>query len=131
MDKKSLHKIVWLVQIILAAMFLVAGVMKTFAPIEQLAQQMPWAGAVPPFLVRLIGFTQLLGAVGLILPSMLRIIPVLTVWAAAGLLLTMVLAFGYHLVNHEMDSIGPNIVLGLLAGFVVWGRLRGARIESR
>ena len=129
-SSKRLHKTLWYIQIILAAMFLLAGGMKTFAPIDQLAQQMPWAGAVPAGLVRFIGITQLLGAVGLILPSMLRIVPVLTVWAAAGLVITMTLAFVYHVVNQEMDSIVPNIVIGILAGFVAWGRIRAAKIES-
>lgn len=125
-----LHRVLWLVQVVLAAMFLFAGGMKTFAPIDQLAQQMPWAGAISPILVRFIGITQLLGAIGLILPSLLRIRPALTVWAAAGLMLTMALALLYHLINREFDSILPNIVIAILSGFIVWGRSSVAKIED-
>ena len=82
----------WGAQILLGLAFGMAGVMKTTMPIAELAQKMVWPGALPPAMVRFIGTSELLGAIGLILPSLTRIKPRLTPLAAAGLALIQVLA---------------------------------------
>src|SRR5215218_5810365 len=94
---QALHIALWIVQVILAAMFLMAGFMKATQPIEQLSAMVPWARQVPLALVRFIGISEFLGAVGLVLPSLLRIKPQLTPWAATGIAAIMVLALIFHL----------------------------------
>jgi putative oxidoreductase len=79
-------------------MFLMAGFSKSTQPIEQLSQMMPWTGQVPVGLVRFIGVSEFLGAVGLLLPSQRRIKPQLSVWAALGIATVMVLALIFHVV---------------------------------
>src|SRR5712692_9135189 len=59
----------WIVQGVLALLFLFAGGMKLVMPIEALTEQMPLPGAF----VRSIGVAEVLGAMGLILPGLLRI----------------------------------------------------------
>lgn len=113
----------WIVQGILAAMFLMSGSMKTFKSIDELAPKMPWVKEVPSWQVRFIGITQLLAAFGLILPKLTGILPVLTPVAALGLVLTMVSAAIFHLKRNEMQAIGINMALLLLALFVAVGRL--------
>ena len=71
----------WILQVALAGMFAMSGVMKVTMPIEQIVTMMPWA-ADAVWLVRFIGISEVLGAVGLILPSLLRVRPSLTVVAA-------------------------------------------------
>lgn len=121
----------WVAQVLLAALFGMAGFMKSFTPIEELVKQMPFAEVGGGALVRFIGISELAGAVGLILPALTRIKPVLTGLAGLGLTVVMVLAIGYHLVRYEFSSLPMNIVLGGLAAFVAWGRLRRAPIAPR
>jgi putative oxidoreductase len=128
---RGLHIGLWVVQAILALLFGFAGVSKTTQPIAQLAQQLVWPGDVPPGLVRFIGLSELLGALGLILPSLTRIKPGLTPLAAAGLVTVMVLASAFHLTRGELGGVAFNLVLGSAAAFVAWGRYRKAPIAPR
>jgi putative oxidoreductase len=119
----------WAVQILLAAAFGMAGVMKTTLPIDQLAAKMVWPGALPPGLVRFIGASELTAALGLILPSLTRIKPVLTPVAAIGLDVIMLLALAFHATRGELHALPVNLTLGGLAAFVAWGRLKKAVIR--
>lgn len=114
----------WVLQSLLAAAFGMAGAMKTFTPVDQLAAQMTWVAAVPAFVPKLAGISEILGALGLILPSALRIQPKLTPVAAGGLALVMVLAAGLHASLGEWGALAPNFVLGGLAAFVAYGRTK-------
>lgn len=127
---KTWHVCLWIVQILLAGMFLMIGWMKTVTPIEELSRTVSIAAEVP-VLIRFIGVSELAAGLGLLLPAALRILPRLTVLAAAALSLVMVLAILFHLMRGEYSAIGTNIVLGTLAGLVAWGRLYKAPIASR
>jgi len=119
------------VQIILAVMFGFAGAMKAATPMPVLLQKMAWVGSVPSGPVRFIGVCELAGALGLILPAATRIKPHLTALAATGLLAIMVLAVPFHISRGETKLIAAPATLGMLAGFVAWGRLRKAVIAPR
>ena len=56
----------WIVQGLLALLFLFAGGMKLVLPIEALTEQMP----LPGLFVRFIGVAEVLGAIGLIVPGL-------------------------------------------------------------
>jgi hypothetical protein len=121
----------WVVQILLALFFGMAGFMKTTQPIPELAEKMVWPGVVPAALVRFIGLSELAAALGLILPAVTRIKPVLTPLAGAGLAVIMVLAAIFHAARGEFGALPTNVVLGALAAFVAWGRFRKAPIPPR
>ncbi len=128
---KGLRVGLWVVQGLLAATFLAAGLMKISAPVEQLQASMPWvSGAMGPA-VRFIGAAEVLGALGVILPAATRIKPSLTPLAALGLAAVMVLASLTHLVRGELPMVPVTAVLGGLAAFVAWGRARRAPIAPR
>jgi hypothetical protein len=129
--RKGLHVGLWVAQGLLAAAFLMAGGMKVSAPLEELQAQMPWVTGALGGAVRFIGVVELLGALGLILPAATRVLPKLTPLAASGLLTVMILASATHLSRGEYSMIGANVVLGALAAFIAWGRLRKAPIEGR
>ncbi len=112
----------WIVQILLALAFAMAGIMKVTQPIDRLETRMEWVKDVGPRGVPLIGSLEILGAIGLILPAVTGILPWLTPVAAAGLALTMVGAMITHGRRGEYSGIGVNVVLLLLALFVVYGR---------
>jgi uncharacterized membrane protein YphA (DoxX/SURF4 family) len=125
-----MHILLWVVQILLACAFGMAGVMKSTQPVEALVQGgIAWAGQMPLAMVRFIGVSELLGAIGLILPAATKIKPLLTPLAALGLLTIMILAMAFHLSRGEVQATPINIVLGGLAAFIAWGRTKKAPIR--
>ena len=123
-SSKGLNITLWIVQVMLALIFLSAGFFKIAMPVEQLAQQMVWPGDVPVLLLRFIGVAEFLAGIGLILPSVLRIKPFLTPLAGAGLVAIQVLAILFHLVRGEFAIIMLNFTLVLLSFFIAWGRYK-------
>ena len=110
----------WVVQGVLAALFLFTGGIKLVLPLGELTRQFP----LPGLFVRVIGVAEVLGALGLILPGALRIRPVLTPLAALGLGVVMIGATVFTLiVGGGVLTVVP-ISVGLLAAFVAYGRTR-------
>jgi uncharacterized membrane protein len=112
----------WIVAAVLAALFGIAGILKSTQPKERLQPNLPWVEDFSTGTVRLIGVSELAGALGLILPAATGIAPILTPLAATGLAVIMVLAALTHVRRKEPGGIVFNAVLFLLAAFVAWGR---------
>ncbi len=127
----TLNVILWIVQVILAGTIGMAGVMKTTTPIDELAARMAWAGDIPAALVRFIGISEFLAAIGLLLPSIVKIRPSLTIWAALVIVIVMILALILHISRCEFSNIPMHLCLALLAGFVAWGRSQQAVIHPK
>ena len=130
-NNKTLNIALWVAQVLLAAMFLMAGIMKATQPIEELSQSMTWGNDFSAGMVRFIGISELLGGIGLLLPALLRIKPIFTPLAALGLFIIMVLAFIYHISNAEYQALGINLILGAIAVFIAWGRYKKAPIQPK
>jgi DoxX. len=114
--------ILWIVQILLALLFLLAGSMKFIMSVEDMNAQSKIP--LPGLFIHFIGVCEILGAIGLILPWLLKIRPGLTPLAASGLVIIMM---GAVVITVAGGDIAPAIlpaVLGLLAAFVAWGRSR-------
>jgi putative oxidoreductase len=129
--RTGLHVALWGGQVLLAALFGGAGFAKLTTPIAELPAMIPWTGDVPEALVRFIGTSELLAAIGLLLPSVFRMQPKLSALAAAGLTTVMVLASLFHLSRGEYGVIPMTAVLGMVAAFVAWGRAYGRPIPAR
>jgi uncharacterized membrane protein YphA (DoxX/SURF4 family) len=115
--------VLWVIAGLLSLMFLVAGVMKLARSKQDLAASgMTWTEDFPERTVRLIGVLEVLAAAGLILPPATGIAPVLAPLAAAGVVLLMCGAAVVHLRRKERAQIAVNVVAGLLAALVAWGR---------
>ena len=108
----------WIVQGLLALLFLFAGGMKLVLPLEALQGPVVLPG---PF-VRFIGVAEILGALGLILPGLLHMRPGLTPLAAAGLVLIMIGATVVTVAGGQLASALIPVVVGLLAAFIAYGR---------
>jgi uncharacterized membrane protein YphA (DoxX/SURF4 family) len=118
----------WIVQVVLAVVFLLAGGMKLVLPVEQLAGQMP----IPAWFLRVIGVAEVAGGLGVVLPGLVRVAPGLTPLAAAGLVSIMIGAIVVTLATGGGVALAlvPAIV-GLLAAFVAYGRWRLAPHRGR
>ena len=112
----------WIVQVLLALLFLWAGGIKLVMPVEEMMKQMPLP--LPGWFLRFIGVAEILGALGLILPRLLRIRPGLTPLAAAGLLVIMIGATVVTLITGDIVMALIPLVVGLLSAFVAYGRRR-------
>lgn len=116
----------WVVQALLALLFLFAGGTKLVLPIEEMTKQMALPG---PFL-RFIGVAEVLGGLGLILPGLTGIRPGLTPLAAAGLVIIMIGAVVVSAATGGLLSALFPLVVGLLAAFVAYSRWRLAPMRS-
>ena len=112
----------WILQILVALAFLLAGSMKVSQSMDRLKKNMGWTAHTTPGIVRLVGTLEILGALGLILPAVTHVLPWLTPVAAAGLVLTMIGAFIVHVRLKEFSRLGVPLILLLLALFIVYGR---------
>src|SRR4249920_1756699 len=110
----------WVVQALLAALFLFAGGMKFVMSIEEMTKQIP----MPGWFLHFIGVVEVLGALGLILPRLTRIRPGLTPLAAAGLAIIMIGATMVTLMTGETVSALIPLVVGLLCAWVAYRRWR-------
>jgi uncharacterized membrane protein YphA (DoxX/SURF4 family) len=112
----------WIVQVLLAAIFLFAGGIKLVTPMEEMMKQMPLP--LPDWFVLFTGIVEVLGAFGLVLPWLLRVKRGLTPLAAAGLLIVMIGATVYTWAAGDVASAVIPLVVGLLCAFVAYGRWR-------
>lgn len=121
----------WAAQIVLGLMYIPAGAMKLFSPVAQVATQIPWAGDVPEWFLRMIGAIDLSAGLGVLLPALTRIAPGLTVWAAIGSIALQICALVFHLSRGEYFVAPVNLVLIALSLYVAWGRAKKAPIRAR
>ena len=110
----------WVMQGVLAVMFLLAGVSKLVMSAEQMAA--PGPIQFPVAFIRFIGVCEALGAIGMIVPWLTGIKPGLTPLAGAGLVVIMIGATVVNLVDGPRGFAAVTIVLGALAATVAWQR---------
>jgi uncharacterized membrane protein YphA (DoxX/SURF4 family) len=122
-----INKILWVVQVLLAALFLFAGVLKLVLPLDALKGPVE----LPGLFLRFIGVVEALGGLGLILPGLLRIRTGLTPLAAAGLVIIMIGATVITLTTGDVAPALMPFVVGLLSAFVAYGRWRLAPHRQR
>jgi hypothetical protein len=122
--------VLWIVQGLLALLFLFTGGIKLVLPLEVLTEGSP----LPGWFVRFLGVAEVLGAIGLILPGLLRIRPGLTPLAAAGLVIIMigatVLALAGVVPGGGVALVLIPLVVGILSAFIAYGRWRLAPLRE-
>jgi len=122
----------WIVQVLLALLFLWAGGTKLVLPLDVLASMgSPNQVQLPGWFIRFTGVVEVLGALGLILPGLLGIKPGLTPLAAAGLVIVMIGAVATTLMSGEVSMALLPLVVGVLCAFVAYGRWRLAPHRRR
>jgi hypothetical protein len=114
-----LNLAMWGAQILLALLFLAAAIPKiTGRGIDR------WTGfsELPGPLVKFIGVTELLGAVGLVLPMAVGVLPWFTPLAAVGLALTTLMATGFHLRADERVNALETTLWSAIAAVIAIAR---------
>ena len=117
----------WVVQGLLALVFLFSGASKLVMSIEEMTKDV----ALPGAFLRFLGVAEMAGGVGLVLPGLLGILPGLTPLAAACLVIIMI---GATVITATTMGVGMALIplaVGLLAAFVAYGRWRLAPLAER
>ena len=120
--------LVWILQSLLALVFLAHGLMMVFPP-EAVAVQMN--AALPRWFQLFIGTTEVLAAVGLTLPAITRVQPWLISASAVGLMIVMISATVFHLQRGEISSAIVTVVLLAMSTYVAYMRWRVMPIRPR
>lgn len=118
---KGLHYTLWTFQVLLALLFLFAGISKLVTPADKLAAMAPQFSVN---FLRFIGVVETLGGLGMVLPGLLKIKTFLTPLAAAGLVIVMIGAVVVSYQTLGLKGIVVPLVTGIVAAFVAYGRWR-------
>ena len=119
---RTANRALWTAQILIALLFLFAGVMKFVLPMDKMQGPI----ALPAGFIRFIGIAEITGAFGLILPGLLRIRPTLTSLAASGLVVIMTGATVLTIVGMGIAPAIFPLVVGVVAAAIAYGRWRVA-----
>ena len=115
--------LLWIIQILLALLFLFSGGMKLVLSTEALnSMAAPNQVHLPILFIRFIGVCEVLGGLGLLLPGVFRIRRGLTPLAAVGLLIIMIGASVVTIMGDGVAGAIIPIVTALLCAFVAYGR---------
>src|SRR5262249_10375390 len=117
-----MNVLLWIIQILLGALFLFAGGMKLILPLDKMTGPIP----VPGLFLRFIGVCETLGGLGLILPGLFRIRTGLTPLAAAGLVIIMAGATVLNLRAGDLMTTTLTILAGPLAALLAYAPPRAA-----
>ena len=120
-----LNIVLWIIQILLALLFLFAGGMKLVLPTETLQQMgSPNQILLPGLLMKFIGLCEVVGGLGLLLPGLLRKRANLTPLAAAGLVIIMLGAVVLTIAGDGLVAGVVPLLTGIRCAFVAYGRWR-------
>lgn len=118
-----MNTVLWVLQVLLAVAFAVAGLSKLVMPRAKLVDTLGgWVEDFPAPLLKPLGLLEVLAAVGLILPPLVGVLPVLTPLAALGIVIIMLGAIVTHARRSEYANAVVNVVLAVMALAVAWTR---------
>ena len=120
--------VLWVLQVLLALVFLAHGWLFLFPPASMVDQM---NAVLPRWFQLFLGVAEVLAAVGLTIPGATRIQPWLVPCAAAGVTIIMIAATIWHAVRGEMSSAVITLILLLMAAFVTYARWRGLPLRTR
>jgi hypothetical protein len=119
----TMNAILWIIQGLLAALFLFSGAMKSTQSEQWLvSHNQTGVAGVPGLVIKFIGICEILGAVGLILPWWLNVTPILTPLAAIGFCIIMIMAAPRHYRLKEPRNVVINMIIFSLCAFVAYAR---------
>jgi len=124
--------VLWVIQVLLALLFIFSGGMKVVMSAEAMAAMSPPGSIIlPGLLLKFIGVCEVLGGFGLVLPALLRIQPSLTPLAAALLTIIMIGAVVITAAGLGVGAAVVPFITLLLCAFVAYGRWKLVPISPR
>jgi uncharacterized membrane protein len=114
--------LLWVLQIVLALVFVPLGLLALAGSRERLLRVAPWVEDFPQPVVRAIGVLEILGGLAVILPAVLGLWTALVPAAATGLGLLMIGAIVERVTRGEMNRISAPAALLVAATAVAIGR---------
>ena len=115
--------LLWIVQIVLALLFLFAGGTKLVLSSETLSSMSsPNQIVFPVWFIRFIGVAEVLGALGLVLPGLFRRQQHLTALAALGLTIIIIGAIVVTIMGDGVKMAITPLIVGVLCAFVAYYR---------
>jgi len=123
-----MNVVLWILQALLALVFLAHGLMFLMPPPEIAAQM---NANLPRWFTLFLGVAEVAAGIGLVVPGVTRIKPVLVPAAALGVVIVLVGATIYHVMRNKMSSAVITGVLLVMAIVVAHGRLRLAPIRPK
>jgi DoxX-like family len=111
----------WVLQIVLAALYVTAGVWKVVGQGPMLEEMMPGLSLA---LIRPVGLGEAVAGLGLVVPAAVRSWAPVAGWAGAILAVEAAVFVVYHLSHRAYVPAGATLILGLLAALVAWGRFK-------
>lgn len=124
-----MHRLVWILQVVLGLYFVVTGVLHFVVP-DGLPAQLEWMYELPTWAHWVSGAAEIAGGLGLVLPGLTGIRTELVPLAALGLLAIMLMAAVWHASRGEAQNIVANLVGAALLAFVGWVRWRVHPLEA-
>lgn len=126
-----MNTLLWSLQILVAITFLYSGINKSIYTAQTLINKgQTGVAGLQPGLIKFIGITEILGALGLVFPWWMQIAPILTPVSAICFAVVMILAMiaHYRLMaqtgnKKEARNMVNNLILLILALVIAWGRL--------
>ena len=122
-----MNRWLWILQGLLAVVFLAHGLMLLFPP-ESIVEQMN--ASLPRWFQVFLGVAEVAAAVGLTLPGLTGVMPALVPAAAVGIMIVMVSATVFHVMRAEWSSAVITSVLLLMATCVAYMRSRAAPVQA-
>ena len=119
--------VLWVIQVLLALLFLFAGVAKLVMPYEQMKGPVN----LPEWFLRFIGVVEVLGGLGVVLPGLFKVRPMLTPLAAVGLVIIMIGATVLTIAGGQAPGAVVPAVTGILAAVVAYARWKVAPHADR
>ncbi|MCC6991594.1 MAG: DoxX family protein [Acidobacteria bacterium] len=123
-----MNVVLWILQALLALVFLAHGLMMLMPPPEVAAQMNEM---LPRWFSLFLGVAEVAAGIGLVVPGVTRIKPVLVPAAALGVVIVMIGATILHVVRNEMSPAAITTVLLVMAIVVAHGRLRLVPIRPK
>ncbi len=123
-----MNRVLWVLQVLLAAAFLAHGWLFLFPPAEMVEQM---NASLPRWFQIFLGVAEVLAAAGLTLPGATRIQPWLVPSAAAGVMIVMVGATILHIARGEISSAVITVLLLAVATVIAYMRWRVVPIRPR
>ncbi len=118
-----MNTLLWILQGLMAFIFMFSGINKSIFSEKQLVEkgQTGVEGLSLP-LIRFIGISEILGALGIVLPYLLNILPILTAISALGFAVIMIPAGYIHYNRKEYKNVLVNIAIFIVCLTIAYCR---------